>query len=67
MDQQFKIIAEEIISYDDLIELIFDQMSNEDVVEFIKKLELYFEDWEITKKLYNHFEKEMEKLKYERT
>jgi len=47
---------------DKIIESISDSISHEGIVEFIKKLEKSYQDWDVTEALYEYFKGEMEIL-----
>lgn len=40
---------------EEVVELVGDAIGHDNVVEFIKNLELYFADWGLSEDLYQHF------------
>lgn len=61
-----KISIEHDINVGDLVYQIVEQLDNEQMFKFIKDLDLYAQDWNLTKKLMNHFKNEMKKLDREK-
>ena len=49
------------VEVDDLIELITNQLDNEELFNFVKKLDLTVADWDFTDKLIDYFEAEKQK------
>ena len=42
----------------DLLDVISDNLSNEEIIKFIMRLERNYKDWDITKKLYKYFKEQ---------
>ena len=42
----------------DLLDGISDNLSNEEIIKFIMRLERNYKDWDITKKLYKYFKEQ---------
>ena len=58
-----KIRCVETIETDDFMELMVSQMDREQLLQFIKELDLMVADWDFTDKLIDHFNNEKKKLK----